>query len=461
MPRDYKIGIVIGLLVVIAGVVYFLVTGDEDPPQRQPQPAAQEQPDQVVFTDEETNEPTTTDIPPMPVSVSVDDVPETTDEVADEPAGSVMDDREATDNDDGTVAVAWGSEIADATSATDRGTLETGLPATSEGSAFSEPAAPADDGTVVLDADAESVLDEPDPEPVATAPAATTTRPDETPPTTTSADSYDRMTPVRTSTAPATTPTTPASPGTYKVTAEDTTGFWGISRKVYGRWKYYQLIQDANPQVDSRALQPGTMLRIPPKPAETSSTDRTDERSQYGQVSTNAAGRKVYTVSDTDTAGLWGIAKKVYGKGHLWPRIAKANPDVEPTKLNPGDKLVIPTPPAETTVSNSLGSAVRAAEARHGQTIMDGGERYYIVAGGDAGFWGISATVYGDGKYSYMISRANPGVDSDKLQPGDKLRVPPLPPASERRSTRPAATGGIVAEPVRPTGTSPEPDFGP
>jgi nucleoid-associated protein YgaU len=458
MPRDYKIGIIIGLLVVIAGVVYFLVTGDDETPQPQPQPAAQEQPNQVVFTnDDGTTEPAASEIPPMPVPVSVDDVPETTDE----PAGPAMATTAAERSEDGTVAVAWGSEIADATPPAESGTLDTGLPATNDGSAFSETAPPAtDDSAFVLDADAETVLDEPDPEPVAMAPAPATTtspydRPRETTPRT---DRYGTMTPVRTST----TTTTAATPGSYTVTENDTTGFWGISEKVYGSGKYYQLIQDANPQVDSRALRPGTMLRIPPKPVETTSTARTAERSQYGQVSTNTAGQKVYTVSDADTAGLWGIAKKVYGKGHLWPRIAKANPDVEPTKLNPGDKLIIPAAPVETTVSNSLGSAVRAAEAQHGQTIMEGGDRYYIVAGGDAGFWGISAKVYGDGKYSYMISRANPGVDSDKLQPGDKLRVPPLPPASERRASRPATTGGrIVAEPVRSTGTSPEPDFGP
>jgi len=52
--------------------------------------------------------------------------------------------------------------------------------------------------------------------------------------------------------------------GTY-VVVEGDKGFWDVAKKMYGDGKYWRLIADANPGVDSGALQPGQRLIIPPR----------------------------------------------------------------------------------------------------------------------------------------------------------------------------------------------------
>jgi nucleoid-associated protein YgaU len=51
----------------------------------------------------------------------------------------------------------------------------------------------------------------------------------------------------------------------------------------------------------------------------------------------------------------------------------------------------------------------------------------YTVAAGDKGFYDIAKKVYGDSKYYYLIAKANPAVQSERLTPGMKLVIPPLP----------------------------------
>jgi nucleoid-associated protein YgaU len=63
-------------------------------------------------------------------------------------------------------------------------------------------------------------------------------------------------------------PSVEADYTTYTVTADDTGGYWGIAQKVYnGEGKYWRLIADANPEVDSSRLRVGMELVIPPLPA--------------------------------------------------------------------------------------------------------------------------------------------------------------------------------------------------
>jgi nucleoid-associated protein YgaU len=59
-------------------------------------------------------------------------------------------------------------------------------------------------------------------------------------------------------------------------------------------------------------------------------------------TSVDAEGVEVYTVQEGDS--LWAIAKKVYGKGHLWERVYEANREVlaRPEDVRPGMELRIP-----------------------------------------------------------------------------------------------------------------------
>jgi nucleoid-associated protein YgaU len=478
MPRDYKIGIAIGLLVVIAGVAYFVVTGGGDDPQPNPQPAQQEKSNQVTYTHPDSGMPETT--------IPLDELPEPpADPDEDELAVAVVRAERDADEEENSGTVSIGID------SSPRPTVVRAAPPSEGVDPGVDPAAAAEGafgeaesvGGFELHDDADEALAASDPEPVELAtiraepPAGSSDSmtpswrtPERTPRET-------EMAPVRPDRATARTvsPISPPPAGpptisgmsaasTYKVTEDDTSGFWGISKKVYGTSKHFGLIEKANPNVDPRRLRPGTTLRIPPKPVETATTNPTQSPTQQGGFSTNAAGQRVYTVGPDDTGGLWGIAVKAYGKGHLNELIAKANPNVDSNRLNPGDTLIIPSAPPEQPVrSPAVSTALQSARAQEGQTIMENGKRYYVMASADNGFWTAAKKAYGDGKYMYVIAQANPGLDPVLLQPGDKVYVPPLPPESQRRPAAPVSSGGggIVAEPVRRSGGLPEPDFGP
>ena len=82
-----------------------------------------------------------------------------------------------------------------------------------------------------------------------------------------------------------------------------------------------------------------------------------------------------------------------------------------------------------------------AAGPPGGLIVTPGGQSIYIVKKGDAGFWGIAQSVYGNGKHWTVIAKANPKLNSTMLRPGTQLVIPPKP---IRGSTPAAAPGPSV-----------------
>ncbi|MCE5277760.1 MAG: LysM peptidoglycan-binding domain-containing protein [Planctomycetaceae bacterium] len=156
-----------------------------------------------------------------------------------------------------------------------------------------------------------------------------------------------------------------------------------------------------------------------------------------GAPSTDATTTRTYVVAAGDN-GFWSVAKKMYGDGKHMDVVAKANPQVDPETLRPGQKLTIPPLPQKAAPAG--GAAVIGAGLSE-VAPLPGGQRVYVVKEGDAGFWGVSVAVYGHGKYYKTIEKANPGVNSDSLSVGTKLVVPPKP------EEQPAGAGvtGIAA----------------
>jgi nucleoid-associated protein YgaU len=122
----------------------------------------------------------------------------------------------------------------------------------------------------------------------------------------------------------------------YYVVQKDDKGYWGIAEKpfVYGDGRKWDLIAKANPNADPARLQVNQELVIPPlvrvtdtRPITISSTRPSGTHGQY-------------TIKAGDT--LVTIAKSQYGDANLWQAIAKANPEVDPTRLKIGKDLVIP-----------------------------------------------------------------------------------------------------------------------
>ncbi|MGB2824592.1 MAG: LysM peptidoglycan-binding domain-containing protein, partial [Phycisphaerae bacterium] len=124
--------------------------------------------------------------------------------------------------------------------------------------------------------------------------------------------------------------------GKQYVVKKGDAGFWGIAQVVYGNGKHWTLIAKANPSFNSTGLKAGDRLIIPPRP--------TAVTTPVAPVPTiiPGPGEKVYVVQKSDSAGFWGIAKKVYGDGLYWQVIAKANPSADSSSLKEGQKLIIP-----------------------------------------------------------------------------------------------------------------------
>jgi nucleoid-associated protein YgaU len=141
---------------------------------------------------------------------------------------------------------------------------------------------------------------------------------------------------------------------------------------------------------------------------------------------------ETYEVQKGDS-GFWAIAEKKYGDGKYYYLIAKANPNVSSNSLRPGQKLVIPAKPVGRTEPTS---PIIGSPTHNGVEISPSGPQIYVVQKGDSGFWAIAQKKYGDGKYYYLIAKANPNVSSNSLQPGDKLVLPDKPAAT----TAPGAT---------------------
>jgi len=124
-------------------------------------------------------------------------------------------------------------------------------------------------------------------------------------------------------------------------------GFWGIAEKVYGHGKYWPLIRRANPEVDSYSLRAGQTLIVPPlKKATGASPPR--------PAPTGPAGGKDKYVVQAGDAGFWGVAEKVYGNGKYHTMIATANPGVNPRQLRQGQVLNTPPLPAGAATGPSL-----------------------------------------------------------------------------------------------------------
>jgi nucleoid-associated protein YgaU len=134
--------------------------------------------------------------------------------------------------------------------------------------------------------------------------------------------------------------------------------------------------------------------------------------------------------------------------------VAAASPHetvAERTPLESGARMAVRTPPPspprtevvasgrpEDTGAGLLrlpeaGSDLTGAESAGGAaqgTIVDqetSKERVYTVQEGDLGFWLIAKKMYGSGDHWKLIRDANPGVESESLKVGQKIKIPPLP----------------------------------
>ena len=242
------------------------------------------------------------------------------------------------------------------------------------------------------------------------------------------------------------------TPGRYTVVAGDL-GFWGIAKKVYGAGKYHYLIAEANPGVDSTRLQIGEVLIIPPAPQQ----DTTPAAGADPVVPAGSpTGTTTYVVAADDHQGLWGISRKVYGASRHFQLIADANPDIDPRRLQVGDVLIIPPRPASDRAATGGTSTPTGTDSE----VAPAGYTYYTVQDEDqTGYWGIAKKFYPDARLYVAIEQANPDVDSRALQVGQRLLIPSLAQAQRLAGQGTSGTtGGSGTGPDEPSDLPVNPD---
>jgi LysM repeat protein len=133
-----------------------------------------------------------------------------------------------------------------------------------------------------------------------------------------------------------------------------------------------------------------------------------------------AAANREYVVIRGDS--FYSIGKKF---GVSANAIARANPGIDPTRLKVGDKLQIP-PASSTTAS--------VAQAAAGS----GGADVYVVKSGDT----LSKIAQANKTTVNEIKALN-GLKTDRINIGDKLKLP---------AARPASATGSTGTPLQPAG---------
>jgi len=124
---------------------------------------------------------------------------------------------------------------------------------------------------------------------------------------------------------------------------------------------------------------------------------------------------RLYTVQPNDS--FQSIAIAFYGSQGFWTDIAQANPTVDPTKLQVGQQIRLPSPDQMRNQTESEAIAAPGA-------MVD-----YTIRSGDT-LWTIAVQYYQDGSLWRTIYNANRdriGSDPNRLTAGMKIRIPPAP----------------------------------
>lgn len=178
--------------------------------------------------------------------------------------------------------------------------------------------------------------------------------------------------------------------------------------------------RELNPSLELDRLTPGARLRLPRSAAQTLSarpverlatreTERKKEREEGEERGKGDRGSARYTDHKVRTGEtLWSIARE---RDLSVAEIQAAN-DLKGSTIVPGQTLRIPRAAAETRTANTDGekSSKRSTPARYAE---------YVVKNGDT-LWGIARA----NDTSVVAIREANGMESEKIRPGQKLRIP-------------------------------------
>ncbi len=189
-----------------------------------------------------------------------------------------------------------------------------------------------------------------------------------------------------------------------------------------------QLASDSlyNTNVGAAAALPGQDI------AQTSAPLSTNLATQNLPVPTPVEGppTREYIVVQHDTFSSIGKKFNVSSRA-----IARANPGVDPTRMKVGQKLQIPPPPATASTTGAL------------QATLDSGANIYVVKSGDT----LSKIAAAHGTTVTEIKSLN-GLKTDRINAGDKLKLPPARSTPATTTATSTSTAGITPPLPGPTG---------
>jgi nucleoid-associated protein YgaU len=176
------------------------------------------------------------------------------------------------------------------------------------------------------------------------------------------------------------------------------------------------------PIVSAPAAEP--VAPAPPVPPTVQPSDVTPAPPAPTSIAPAPAGRE-YAVQAGET--LSSIAAAVYGNANFYPHILRANPNINPDRIRPGTKIILPDISAVRPASSD-GSA--AASSSSSTAPLDA-SRQYRVQPGDS-LHKIALRLYGDSIKSeslYQLNKQMIGADPHRLKVGQVLSLPDPPTA--------------------------------
>ena len=129
-----------------------------------------------------------------------------------------------------------------------------------------------------------------------------------------------------------------------------------------------------------------------------------------------------YVVQPNDS--MWMIAKRWFGDPNRWREIASSNPEINPDRLEVGQRLQLPARDDTRTVGLNRAASIPAATSM--TPVPAGSARYYTVHSGDTLSTIAEAQYRTQSRWReiYNANRTTIGGNPDKLNVGMKLRIP-------------------------------------
>ena len=145
-------------------------------------------------------------------------------------------------------------------------------------------------------------------------------------------------------------------------------------------------------------------------------------------LSPNGGREHVVQIGETFTS----ISMAAYGNANYYPHIQRANPTIDPTRLRPGTRIILPDistvrPQAAVTAQPASASIPAAAPA----APLDATKQYRVQAGDS--LHKIALTLYGQSTNAdriYQLNKQSIGEDPHRLKIGQVLQLPEPPKAA-------------------------------